>query len=93
MISVIFFLVVIAIIGFLIYSPAIYCHVMTSISEKRFKKELKAIEDERLFEKCRIVITRPLGVGIEPDGEISFAVAMRNQELAMKSIIDLINEC
>lgn len=91
MIELFFVMAFFLIIGFIIYLPAIYYHVMASISKKRFQRELKAIEDSGLFEECRVIITRPLGTGTEPAGEISFADAMRNQEFAMKSIMNLVN--
>ena len=92
MIELFFVMAFFLIIVFLIYLPAIYHHVMAFIYEKRFQRELKAIEDSGLYEESRIVITRPLGTGTEPAGEISFADAMRNKEFAMKSIMDLVND-
>lgn len=79
-----------AIFVLVIYSPVIYQYIRVLISEKRFQRELQAIEDGGLFEESRIVITKPLGIGTEPDGEISFAEAMKNQEFAMNSIMRLI---
>jgi len=87
------FLVVIAFFAmfvFIIYSPVIYQYIRVLISEKRFQRELQAVEDGSLFEESRIVITKPLGVVTEPAGEISFAEAMKNQEFAMNSMIKLI---
>ena len=79
-----------ALIVLIIYFPAIYQYIRMLISERRFQRELQAIEDGGLFEESRIVITKPLGLGTEPAGEISFAEAMKNQEFAMKSIMRLI---
>lgn len=82
----------IPITALLIYFPAIYYHVMVSIYEKRIQRGLQVIEDSGLFEKCRIIITSPLGIGTEPAGETSFAIAMKNQGFAMKSIMNLVND-
>lgn len=89
--SILFIMVFFAIIVLVIYSPAIYSHISALFYEKKFKRLLKEIEDEGFYEKNRIVITKPLGVGTEPAGKISFAEAMENQEFAMKSIMKLLN--
>lgn len=81
-----------ALFVFINYLPAIYWGIRASISEKRLKKELKAIEEEGLFEECRIVITKPLGIGEEPVGKITFENAMQNQSFAVSSIMDLMGE-
>ena len=82
----------ISIMILLIYSPAIYHYVLFLYYDKKFHQELQALEDSGFFDKCRLVVTKPLGLGPEPAGTISFADVMKNQEFAIKSTIALMSE-
>ena len=87
------FLVVMAlitIIVFLIYTPVIYHYIRYLIYKKKFQKELQILENSDLYDRCRIVITEPMGIGSEPVGKISFADAIKNQEFAVNSVMALI---
>ena len=85
-------LVTLSLLIFLNYLPVICSTILASIYERKLQNELQAIEDSRLFEKCRIVITEPLGTGEEPDGKIAFKQAMQNQLFAIKSIMNLMDD-
>lgn len=76
-------------ITFLIYLPAIYWYFKAKKSEKEFLYQLSLLDE--LFEQTRIVETRPLGLGEEPENTISFAQAMQNQKFAMNSIMSILN--
>ena len=87
------FLIVMAFISIvilLIYSPAIYHYVLFLYYDKKFHQELQALEDGGFFDKCRLVVTKPLELGPEPAGTISFADAHKNQDFAMNTIMGLV---
>ena len=87
------FLIVMAFISImilLIYTPAIYHYVLFLYYDKKFHRELQALDDSGFFDKCRLVITEPLGIGTEPDSKISFADAHKNQDFAMNTIMSLV---
>ena len=82
----------IAIVMLLNYTPFFYHYMCFLYYDKKFHRELQALEDTEFFDKCRLVVTEPLGVGTEPSGKISFADAIKNQEFAMKSTMKLIDD-
>ena len=90
MVSFLIILGFMALITVLIYSPAIIQYFRWKQSEKKFKKKLQLLEGSELYNQCRIIFTKPLGIGTDPNGEVSFADAMKNQEFAMNSILGLI---
>lgn len=74
---------------FLCYLPAIIACWKWKRAEREFQYQLKLLDESKFFERYMICETRPLGLGEEPSGSISFEQALKNQTLATNSILCL----
>lgn len=87
------FLIIIAILALIalfIYVPAIVQYFVWKKSEKEFQEQLAILDNSDFYDHCRIVVTKPIGIGAEPLSDLRFADVHKNQQFAINSIIKLI---
>lgn len=87
-----FFIVLAVFLSFalLIYLPVIVQYFIWKKSEKEFQEQLELLNNSNFYDNCRIVITEPIGIGIEPSSDVRFAYIHKNQQFAVNSIMQLI---
>ena len=81
-------ILIIATIAIISYTPAVYWCIRYKIAEKRFERNLKPMF--KLHSENIIITTERLGEGTEYNGNITFEQALKNQEIAVKSTLRLI---
>lgn len=76
---------------FFCYLPYFIACLECKRSKKQFDNAMKALDESKIFEKSAMAVleTRPLGLGEEPHGTITFEQALKNQTLATKSVLYL----
>lgn len=79
---------VFVLICLLVYSPVFLNRHRAKVDKCTLDSEIEKLSS--VYERCRIVITRPLGRGGSKNSGIKFAVAHKNQNVAVKSIRSLI---
>lgn len=87
------FLIIITIFALIvlcIYAPAIVQYFIWKKSEKEFQEQLAMLDNSGFYNNCRIVVTKPIGIGTEPSSNLRFADVHKNQQFAMNSIMKLI---
>jgi len=47
----------------IIYAPVGFAYIRCYYYDRKFNEELRKLEEEHYWEKCRIVVTNPLGKG------------------------------
>lgn len=75
------------VLALICYAPALYAMTRAKCSRKRFLQILEQLTPT--MEWCRIVETRQLGLGEEPDTSISFEQALMHLEVATASTMQL----
>ncbi|MGN9126524.1 hypothetical protein ACTM97_08985 [Oliverpabstia intestinalis] len=74
----------------MIYSPVIYQNAVLKRAENTFIQELNRLND--FYEDNLIVVTRRLGEGESQNSDVKFVHAHNNQNFAVNSVLDLIDD-
>ena len=83
-----------AIMFAIIYAPVGWAYIRYYYYEWKFNEELRKLDEEQYWDKCRIVVTDPLGKGSIEEFEksdISFEQVLKNKDLALNAIMELLN--
>lgn len=91
------FFVIIAIIAIMlaiIYAPVGWAYIRYYYYDWKFNEELRKLDEEHFWDKCRIIMTNPLGKGSIEEFEksnITFEQVLKNKDVALNAIMELLN--
>lgn len=87
-------LAILAIMLTIIYAPVGLAYIRYYYYDRKFNEELRKLDEEHYWDKCRIVVTDPLGKGSIEEFEksdITFKQVLKNKNLALNAIMELLN--
>lgn len=79
---------VFALICLLVYAPVLLNRYRVKVDRRTLDSEIGKLNS--VYERCRLVITKPLGQGGSKNSGIKFAEAQKNQNTAVESVRSLI---
>lgn len=80
---------VLLIAAFIIYLPAIYSKFKLAEAKRTFEEQKALLPD--LYSSCVIIITFMLGTGGSQNSAPQFKSAHKNQDFAVRSIMDIMD--
>lgn len=81
-------IIIFAFICLLVYAPVFLNRYRAKVDKRTLDSEIEKLNS--VYERSRLVITRPLGQGGSKNSGIKFAEAHKNRDLAVKSVRSLI---
>lgn len=94
MLEILVVLAILAIMLAIIYAHVGLAYIRYYYYDRKFNEELRKLDEEHYWDKCRIVVTDPLGKGSIEEFEksdITFEQVLKNKNLALNAIMELLN--
>lgn len=73
----------------IVYLPAFFKHCIAKRSERVFTQKLAYVN--KLYERCIVIVTEKLGLGVSQNSDVKFCKAHNNQTVAINSVMSLMD--